>query len=238
MCGRFTLTARPEAVAQEFSLAAVDPFPARFNIAPTQPILIVRDVEGRGGVFERQSHLARWGLIPSWAKDPATLPLLFNARSETAAERNAFRGAMRYRRCLVPASGFYEWRRKGKARPDPFFLKARQREPIAFAGLAETFLAPDGSEIDTAAILTVASNEALRSIHERMPVVLRRDDFARWLDTRDNAPDAVADLLRTPAEDLFEIVPVSERVNAVANMGPDVQEPVSRKDAPAQGDLF
>lgn len=246
MCGRFTLIDTPDSVAGYFSLDAIDPFPPRYNIAPTQPILIIRKAEPDmrpRNAFGRYAQLARWGLIPGWAKDPATLPLLFNARSETAHERNSFKGAMRHRRCLVPASGFYEWRRNGKKRSTPFFLKPRGEGPIAFAGLAETFLAPDGSEIDTAAILTVSANAALSAIHERMPVVVEAHDHERWLDNREISPAEVADILRPAPDAFFEIVPVSERVNAVANMGPDVQKPSNPDDPPAsppagQGRLF
>ncbi|WP_062211955.1 SOS response-associated peptidase [Aureimonas sp. AU12] len=246
MCGRFTLIATPESVAERFSLTEIDPFPPRYNIAPTQPILIIRKAEPDmrpRNASGRYGQLARWGLIPGWAKDPATLPLLFNARSETANERNSFKGAMRHRRCLVPASGFYEWRRNGKERSTPFFLKPRGEEPIAFAALAETFLAPDGSEIDTAAILTTSANAALSTIHERMPVVVEPHDFERWLDNREVSPAEVADILRPVSDAFFEIVPVSERVNAVANMGPDVQKPLNPDDPPTsppagQGRLF
>ena len=206
-----------------FALASLDDFPPRFNIAPTQPILAVMDspVRERPG---RLALLVRWGLIPAWAKDPANLPLLFNARAETAGERNAFRAALRYRRCLVPASGFYEWRKAGKGRSQPFFVRPPQGATIAFAGLVETFLAPDGSEIDTAAILTTSANAALAPIHERMPMVISRKDFDRWLDCREFAPEDVADLMVPAPDDLFEAVPVSDAVNKVANMGPAVQE--------------
>ncbi|MBB3998916.1 SOS response-associated peptidase [Aureimonas pseudogalii] len=247
MCGRFSLTTTPDAVAEHFSLTELDPFPPRYNIAPTQPILVIRksepDMRPRNA-SGRFGQLARWGLIPGWAKDPATLPLFFNARSETAHERNAFKGALRYRRCLVPASGFYEWRRAGREKPEPFFLKPRGEGPVAFAGLAETFLAADGSEIDTAAILTVGANASLSAIHERMPVLIEPADFERWLDCREFEPAAIADLLRPARDDAFEIVAVSDRVNAVANMGPDVQKPLNPDDPPpptppaAQGSLF
>lgn len=244
MCGRFTLTDSPRAIGERFLLDALEPFPPRYNIAPTQPILIIRADEhrraGDGGV-RRIAHLARWGLIPGWTKDPSSIPLLFNARSETAGERNSFKAALRHRRCLVPASGFYEWRRDGARRGTPFFIRPREPGPIAFAGLCETYLAADGSEIDTAAILTTGASAALATIHERMPVTIGAADFERWLDCREAEPREVADLLRPAPETFFEAVAVSERVNAVANMGPEVQEPAAPPSAPppgAQGSLF
>ncbi len=240
MCGRFALTATPQAVVAEFDLGAVDPFPPRYNIAPTQPVLHVALFPGRGGA-RREARLARWGLIPGWAKDPAHLPLLFNARSETAGERASFRGAMRHRRCLVPATGFYEWRRADGRRGDPFLVRPPEGSVAAFAGLHETFMAADGSEIDTLAILTASAGPRLSAIHERAPVVVPPPDFERWLDVANHSPAQVADLLHAGLTDAWDLVPVSERVNAVANMGPEVQERVPerpRTEGPGQLSLF
>jgi putative SOS response-associated peptidase YedK len=251
MCGRFTLTAPPDAVAELLALIDLDPFPPRYNIAPTQPILIaVGGGAERPGANRpnRTALLARWGLIPSWVKDVKSFPLLINARAETAAEKNAFRGAMRYRRCLVPASGFYEWRRQGKAKSEPHFLKPANGRPFAFAGLMETWQGPDGSEIDTAAIMTTAASGPIAAIHERTPIVVAQEDYGRWLACREFDPAAVADILAAPNDDFFDIVRVSDRVNKVANTGPDLQEPIeasaerARRMAPpddgAQGSLF
>jgi putative SOS response-associated peptidase YedK len=224
MCGRFKLDTPPLKVKDHFGLAALEAFPPRYNIAPTQPILIVVEspVRERPG---RLPMLARWGLIPAFAKDPRDVPLLFNARAETAGERNAFRAALRHRRCLIPASGFYEWQKRGKGRSQPFLVTARDGGLFAFAGLMETFLAADGSEIDTATILTTSANAALADIHERMPVIVPPGGYARWLDCRSYEPKDVADLLRPAPEDLLQARAVSEAVNKVANMSPRVQEP-------------
>ncbi|MCB8836029.1 SOS response-associated peptidase [Aurantimonas sp. VKM B-3413] len=230
MCGRFTLTAAPEAIAAMFRLGSIDPFPPRYNIAPSQPILIViggADERPDTGLRQRSAMLVRWGLIPGWVKDLKGFPLLFNARSETVAEKNAFRAALRYRRCLVPASGFYEWRRRGEAKPQPYFLTSRGEAAFAFAGIEETWLSPDGSEIDTAAILTKPASGALASIHERMPVVIHSDDHDAWLNCREIDPAAAMTLARRLGGDVFEAVPVSDRVNSVANIGPDIQEAVA-----------
>jgi putative SOS response-associated peptidase YedK len=229
MCGRFALTAKPDAVKAFLGLVEVDDFPPRFNIAPTQPILMatggVRRPEG-SNLPDRRALLVRWGFIPAWAKDPKAMPLLFNARSETAAEKGTFRAAMRHRRTLVPASGFYEWRRDGRKRAQPYWIRPRDGGIVAFAGLMETWLEPGGSEIDTGTILTTDANSDLASIHPRMPVVIRPEDFARWLDCVKCEPRDVADLLAPVEPGFFEAVPVSDKVNSVANLGPDLQERV------------
>lgn len=246
MCGRFSLTSPAEAVEAYFDLDPVEPFPPRYNIAPTQPILIVaRDTDRAAGSNrrERQARLVRWGFVPSWAKNPADLSLIINARSETAAEKPAFRGAMRHGRVLVPANGFYEWRRDGGGRPQPFWVSPVHGGLVALAGLYSPFMAPDGSEIETAAILTTRANETLSPIHHRMPVTIGHADFDRWLDGRQYEPRHVDDLLRPAEEDFWQAVPVSERVNKVANMGPDLQQAVTQDETtephlPAQMNLF
>lgn len=233
MCGRYTLTMTPEELKRLFRYVETPNFPPRYNIAPTQPIAVVLARRG-----ERHFELMRWGLIPSWVKDPASFTLLLNARCETAAEKPAFRSAMKYRRCLVPASGFYEWRRSGKEK-QAFFVRPRHGGAVGFAGLYETYLSPDGSEIDTAAILTTGANRLMAPIHDRMPVVIPEADFDRWLGVDEFRPADVADLLRPPPDDLYAAIPVSSRVNAVRNDDPGVQEPLSEPlvaDAPAAED--
>jgi len=234
MCGRFTLTASPEEVQALFGLLDLDGFPPRYNIAPTQPILLViagPPREPGSNLPDRNALLVRWGLIPSWAKNPRDLPLLINARSETAAEKNAFRAAMRHRRALVPASGFYEWKRDGK-KSTPFFIRPKGGGIVAFAGLMETYAEPGGSEIDTGAILTTAANADVAAIHDRMPVVIQPSDYARWLDCRTQEPRDVADLMRPAEPGLFEAIPISDKVNKVANSGPEIQVPVAAGEAP------
>ncbi len=228
MCGRFSLTAGPEELAEFFALIGVEDFPARYNIAPTQPILLVvagNRHEPGSNLPDRRAMLARWGLIPAWAKNPADMPLNINARSETAAEKASFKAAMRHRRVLVPASGFYEWRRDGGGkRAQPYWVRPRHGGIVAFGGLLETYAEPGGSEIDTAAILTTAASRDIDHIHDRMPVVVQPQDFERWLDCVSQEPRDVAHLMRSPEEGFFEAIPVSDRVNKVANTGPDLQE--------------
>jgi putative SOS response-associated peptidase YedK len=229
MCGRFALTVTPEEVLEFLSLSLIEDFPPRYNIAPTQPILLVIEDEGGGpgsNQPKRKAMLARWGLIPGWVKDPKDFPLLLNARSETAISKASFRAAMRHRRILVPASGFYEWHRPSKESGETsqaYWVRPKRGGLVAFAGLMETFASADGSEIDTAAILTVASNPTFMPIHDRMPVVIQPEDFSRWLDCKTQEPREVADLMSAPQEDLFEAIPVSNLVNKVANTGPEIQ---------------
>lgn len=254
MCGRFALKTLPDQVREFLALAELEDFPPRYNIAPTQPILIV--VEGDrpepgSNLPARRALLARWGFVPGWVKDPRDFPLLINARAETAIGKASFRAAMRHRRVLVPASGFYEWHRPPKdsgEKPQAYWIKPRKGEIVAFAGLMETWASADGSEVDTAAILTTAANSAIRPIHDRMPVVIRPEDFSRWLDCKTQEPREVSDLLQPVEEDFFEAIPVSDLVNKVANTGPEIQQavdptlaiaptkPAPRKGKPGPGD--
>ena len=237
MCGRFSLTDPKEALEELFGELDIDPYPPRYNIAPTQPILVIASGESARPGANRPSHrahLVRWGLWPSWVKDPREFPVLFNARSESVLEKASFKAAMRHRRVLVPASGFYEWRRppKGsKAKAQAYWVRPRAGGLVAFAGVMETWAAPDGSEVDTAAILTTGANQTFSAIHERMPLVIKPEDFERWLDCRTVEPHAVRDLFVPAQEGFFEAVPVSDNVNKVANAGPDVQERVTPSSA-------
>lgn len=251
MCGRYTLIANAEAIRLLFEVPAFDERLAvpRYNIAPTQPIVVVRQTK-RG----RELIPVRWGLIPWWAKDPQSLPSMINARAEGIAEKPAYRDAFKYRRCLVPASGFYEWQKQGKGRKQPFLVSPGDIRPgddrlIAFAGLWETWQGADGSEIDTAAIVVTDANRLLAPIHDRMPVILDRGDFATWLSPKTDPAEALA-LLKPAPEGLLALVPVSARVNSADNDDPTLIEEatVDTQEAPkpaperapdtSQGNLF
>lgn len=239
MCGRFLLLASPEEIAEYLGLIAVDDFPPRYNIAPTQPVLVALASEPgppSSNQPRRNAQLARWGFIPSWLKDTDGFPLLINARSETAAGKATFRAAMRHRRALAPASGFFEWKRAAcRGQPSQaYWAKPADGGLVAFGALVETWHGADGSEIDTLAILTTAANDRFAGIHHRMPVTIAREDFDRWLDCRNVAPDAVKDLTAPPADHVYEAVPISDKVNKVANSGPDILQPVSE---PAEASL-
>jgi len=193
MCGRYLLTASPEEIEALFGYLDGEPFPPRYNIAPTQPIAIVRQINGA-----RRFALVRWGLVPRWVKDTGAFPLLINARAESVREKPAFRDAIRYRRCLVPASGFYEWRREAGAK-QPYWLRPRDGRALAFAGLWESWMDAEGSEIDSACIITTAANVTVAAIHDRMPAVIGAGDYERWL----KGSDAEALALLPEQEDLL-----------------------------------
>jgi putative SOS response-associated peptidase YedK len=221
MCGRFLLISPPAIIRVLFRYREQPNFPPRFNIAPTQPIAAVRLFEG-----ERQFALLRWGLIPGWVKDPRTFSLVINARGESVLEKPAFKSAMRYRRCLIPADGFYEWKQTGKRR-QPHLIRPRDGAPMAFAGLWESWMGPNGEEMETAAIVTTTANAQLTPLHHRMPVIVPPEAFDVWLDHR-NADAEEAMKLVTPARDgLLEVYPVSDAVGRVANDSAELIEPVA-----------
>jgi putative SOS response-associated peptidase YedK len=240
VCGRYAITLPPEAMRRLFGYPETPNFPPRFNIAPTQPVPVVRMRERRP-----QFILMRWGFIPGWVKDPRTFPLVINVRSETAREKPSFRAAFQRRRALMPADGFYEWWKDGRSNR-PFLIRRPDRGLFAFAAVWETFAAADGSEIDTVALLNTTANGLISAIHPRSPVILPPDDFAAWLDP-DTDPGMAHALLRPPPEDLLEMVEIGTAINRVANDFPEVQEPLRREPAPlapppardsGQGSLF
>jgi len=228
MCGRFVIISSPEAIRRLFGYAETPNFPPRYNIAPTQPIPTVMRV-GEA----RQFRLMRWGLIPSWAKDPTKIGLLINARSETLNERPAFRNAMRYRRCLVPADGYYEWSETG-ARMRPLFVYPAKGGPIAFAGLAETWTGPDGEEIDTVAIITTPAAKDLVSFHPRMPAVIAQDAFDFWLNCRAADADVASSLLTPTPVGAFRWHEVSSAVNRHTNDDATLVEPITEDQRSAE----
>ncbi len=211
MCGRFVLKAPPDEVKEHFGYFEDPSFPERYNIAPTQPIAIVHQESGR-----RRFALVRWGLVPGWVKDVRDFTLLINARSETALEKPSFKNSMKHHRCLIPVSGFYEWKRVSGPK-SPYYISPREGGVMAFAGLWARWMSAEGSELDSAAILTRAANGPISGIHHRMPCVIHRSDFDRWLDVQNVAAGEAATMLRPVPEDFFDMVPVSARVNKLAN---------------------
>lgn len=232
MCGRYSLTASPETVEAEFGLAvSPEPFPPRYNIAPTQPIPVVH----LDDADRRRLTLMRWGLVPSWVKDPKEFSLLINARIETAADKPAFRAAMKRRRCLVPASGFYEWQKREAGPKRPFLLSAPDAPLFAFAGLWETWVGPDGEEIDTAAILTREASPDIAGIHTRMPVVVPPEAYAVWLDARTYDPAEALGALEPTGAGFFTAREITRRINDARNEGAAVQAPPETDDAATDG---
>ena len=228
MCGRFVITSPPAALRQIFGYIEQPNFPPRHNIAPTQPIPVVILENGA-----RHFRLMRWGLLPGWVKDPQKFTLLINARSETVTAKPAFKNAIRRRRCLIPADGYYEW--QGSEKPKrPFFIHRRDGAPIGLAGLAETWIGPNGEELDTVAIVTAPASADLSVLHHRVPVTIAPGDFDRWLDcSADTAEDAMA-LLRAPEEGEFAWHEISTRVNRVANDDAQLILPISAEEREAE----
>lgn len=215
MCSRYNLTAPPEAVRAFFSAQGEMDFPPRYNIAPTQPALIVRNDANA----QRELVLVRWGLIPSWAKDPAQIKTtLINARAEGAPDKPSFRGPLRHRRCLVPATGFYEWTGRPGAK-QPHHMTPRGGGVMALGGLWEHWLGADGSELETMAILTVEANRAMAHLHDRMPLIIQPGDFDQWLDCRPGTAEFVMDLMRPAPDDFLDFSEVSRKLNSVRNEG-------------------
>lgn len=210
MCGRYVITSPAKAIRALFAYDEQPDFPPRYNVAPTQPIPVVRLNSGK-----RSFALMRWGFVPAWAKDPKTFSLLVNARGESVLDKPAFRNAMRRRRCLVPADGFYEWRHVAPKRP--YFVRPKSGEPIAFAGLWETWTGPNGEEVDTAAIVTTRANRMLAGIHDRMPVIVPPEAFSLWLDCAKADATTAAALIAPAPESLLECYEISPLVNRVAN---------------------
>lgn len=220
MCARYTLISSPAEVKAYFGHATGADFPPRPNIAPTQFVSIVR----RNAKNERELALVRWGLIPPWVKDPRAFATLINARAETAAEKLSFRGAMRHHRCLVPATGFYEWT-GSRGHKRPHLIRPRAGGVMALAGLWEHWQGADGSEIETMAILTVAANRTMSALHDRMPAILEPNDFNRWLDCGSGSSLEAASSLAPVPDDLLDVVPVSPQLNNPRYEGSVVEEP-------------
>jgi putative SOS response-associated peptidase YedK len=221
MCSRYTLTSPHEAVRAHFRYLNEAVFPPRYNIAPSQPVAIVRNTPKH----EREMALVRWGLIPAWVKDPREFKMLINARSESVADKPSFRAAVRHKRCLVPADGFYEWT-GGVGAKRPHLIRPRDRRTMALAAIYENWMGADGSEIETMAILTTAANGTMSVLHDRMPVIIPPEQFELWLDCRPGTTAEIAHLLAPAPDNLLDIVEVSRKLNNSRNEGPEVQEPV------------
>ncbi|GJE18795.1 SOS response-associated peptidase [Methylobacterium marchantiae] len=228
MCGRFFALQAPEIYRLFYGYPERPNFPARYNVAPTQPVPIVMAERG-----ERHFRLMRWGFLPGWLKDPKGFPLIINARVETVQEKATFRGAIRHRRCVFLADGFYEWRREGTGRNatrTPYMIRRADGAPMALAGLWENWLGADGSEIDTAAIVTTGANGTMAAIHDRMPAILPPEAIEPWLDHLGTEPREAVGLCRPCPDAWLTLDVVSARVNDARNDGPDLVVPVGRPE--------
>jgi putative SOS response-associated peptidase YedK len=219
MCGRYTLSTPAGRLAEEFQLDSTVEIPPSYNVAPTQQVAAV--LEDEGG---RRLEMLRWGLVPSWADDPEIGARMINARSETAPEKPSFRRAFRGRRCLIPADGFYEWKRENGGK-QPYYFHMQDGRPFAFAGLWESWEKGDGT-LRTCAILTTRANSVLEGVHDRMPVILPHDAYDAWLDP-DADREELGELTIPYPEDDLETYPVSRFVNSPRNNDERCIEPAA-----------
>jgi putative SOS response-associated peptidase YedK len=214
MCGRYRLSRRKQIIEEHFDAADwQDDWSPRYNLAPTQPVPVIRQHPKEP---IRELSLMRWGLIPLWAKDASGAARMINARSETAATLPAFRDALKSRRCMIPADGFYEWMRTGKTK-QPYCFEVGEGELFAFAGLWERWKDPNGNWIKTCSILTTTPNAVTASVHDRMPVILDPDGYELWLDPGMTKVEAVSDLLKPYDAKRMRCYPVNNRVNSAVN---------------------
>lgn len=218
MCGRFAQRSPAKKISKQFKVEEVPPLFERYNIAPTQTVLAVREAsDGREATF------LKWGLVPRWAKDPAIGNKLINARAETVTEKPSFWDAFSRRRCLVPIEGFYEWARRGD-RKRPFYFHMRDWEPFAVAGLWEVWEGDDGL-LETCTLLTTSANELLAGYHDRMPVIIRPEDYDLWLDAGVRSAERLLPLLRPYPREGMTTYAVSPLVNSPSNDSPRCVEP-------------
>ncbi len=224
MCGRFSLGADATTLASQFNLFEAPAWTPRYNIAPTQEVLVIVKTPEH---TDRKARRHRWGLIPSWAKDRSIGNQLINAQAETAATKPAFRAAFRKRRCLILADGFFEWKKENRHK-QPFHIRLRDRRPFAFAGLWERWEGAEGKAIDTCTILTTTPNDLLRPLHHRMAVILEPGNYDLWLDPTNHEVDRLQPLLRPYPAELMTAYLVSTRVNNPANDHPECVEPIQR----------
>jgi putative SOS response-associated peptidase YedK len=223
MCGRYRLSRRKQIVEEYFDCSSDEPdWSPRYNIAPTQPVPVIRENPKEPA---RELSLMRWGLIPSWAKDSSVAAQMINARSETAATKPAFRGALKFRRCLIPADGFYEWLRTGKSK-QPYCFEVNDGQLFAFAGLWDRWKDPSGNWMKTCSILTTTPNAVTAAVHDRMPVILDPDSYDLWLDPGMQNVAAASELLKPCDARLMRCYPVSTRINRVANDDEECSRPV------------
>ncbi len=242
MCGRYASMIPPEAMTELFKLLNSVAVVPRYNIAPTQPIVAIWEAQGR-----REGHFARWGLVPGWVKDPREFPLLVNARAESMEEKPAFRDPLKHGRCIMPASGYYEWHTGPDKKKRPYYITRADGQPMALAGLYATWSGPEGEEVDSVATITVPTNAQLSVIHHRMPMILpdeqSQDD---WLNVRDVRARDAAQMALPLADGVLKFHPVSTRVNSARDDDPGLieevaeekQAPVVKKAAGGQMDLF
>jgi putative SOS response-associated peptidase YedK len=225
MCGRFTNKAKPEQIKTEFKIGSKNPnlYEPRFNIAPSQMIDVVFEPES-----ERIISQLKWGLVPSWSKDSDIGNRMINARAETLTEKPSFREAFKSRRCIIPASGFYEWQKQAKGAKQPFYFYLKDKDVFGFAGLWESWIDKQtGEELETCTIITTEANNVLKSVHERMPVILKPESYDEWLDTKVKDTGRLQKLLVPYSAKEMDSHPVSRSVNIPDSDSSDLIEPIN-----------
>jgi len=222
MCGRYASTLPPQMMEELYRLLNQIELVPRYNIAPTQPVAAIWEQHGR-----REAHFARWGLVPGWVKDPREFPLLINARAETMVDKPAFRDALKHGRCILPASGYYEWHTNPDKSKQPYYITLTDDKPMALAGLYATWMGPNGEEIDSVATITVPTNGQLSEIHDRMPLILEGEAIDDWLNVRDVRATEASQMALPLSDGALKFHPVSTRVNSARDDDPGLIEPAT-----------
>ncbi len=226
MCGRYFLHSSLDQLTELFGEMDAPRLAPRYNIAPSQPVPVVHE----NALGQRQMTFMRWGLVPAWSKGPDNRFHMINARAESIAEKPAYRAAYRYRRCLIPADGFYEWAPSPGGRK-PYVLQPEDGKPVAFAGIWEDWMDAEGNQLDSCAVVTTAANMQVRAVHQRMPVILQQQYFACWLDRHLQKPAEVTPLLEHNRTPQLQVYPVGKGVNNPQHDGPELIRMKDRKDA-------
>jgi len=227
MCGRYAFLLPPEAMAALFKVLNEVDYPPRYNITPTQPIIVVLERQGK-----RTAELFRWGFVPGWVKDPREFSLLINARAESMTEKPSFRDAVRNSRCVIPATGYYEWMTGADGVRRPYYIESTETETMAFAGLYSTWAGPNGEEVDTVCIVTVDPNLEISGVYDRMPAILRgQDAIDAWLNTREVDVGEAVGLAVSPPAGTMKYHPVGKAVGRADAEGPELIMPLTPEQA-------
>ncbi len=232
MCGRYAFLLPPEAMVALFKVLNEIDYPPRYNITPTQPIIAIVERQGR-----RTAELFRWGFVPGWVKDPREFSLLINARAESMAEKPSFRDAVRNSRCIVPASGYYEWMKGADGVRRPYYITSSETETMAFAGLYSTWAGPNGEEVDTVCIVTVDPNLEISGVYDRMPAILRGEAaIDAWLNTREVDTREAIGLAVSPPPGTMKYHPVGKAVGRADADGPELIVPLTPEQVAAEAE--